>query len=81
MDPAGQYGTREQGGKNHASPRYIFTQPTPISKVIFNPADDALLTVQKDDNMVIEPEWYMPVVPMVLVNGAEGIGTGMMISI
>ncbi|RDB28584.1 DNA topoisomerase 2 [Hypsizygus marmoreus] len=76
LDPRGQYGTREQGGKNHASPRYIFTQPMAISRVIFNPADDALLNAQKDDNMVIEPEWYMPIVPMVLINGAEGIGTG-----
>ena len=76
LKPAGQYGTREQGGKNHASPRYIFTEPTPISRIIFNPADNALLKHQTDDNMAIEPEWYMPVVPLVLINGAEGIGTG-----
>ncbi|GLB36598.1 putative control of topological states of DNA by transient breakage and subsequent rejoining of DNA strands [Lyophyllum shimeji] len=76
LEPRGQYGTREQGGKNHASPRYIFTLPSPISRIIFNPADDALLTVQKDDGMVIEPEWYMPILPLVLINGAEGIGTG-----
>jgi DNA topoisomerase II len=77
--PNGQYGTREQGGKNHASPRYIFTLPSPISRVIFNSADDALLNPQKDDNQLIEPEFYMPILPMVLVNGAEGIGTGMAI--
>ncbi|KAF8060944.1 DNA topoisomerase II [Lyophyllum atratum] len=76
LAPMGQYGTREQGGKNHASPRYIFTMPTTISRVVFNAADDALLTVQKDDGNIIEPEWYMPIVPMVLINGAEGIGTG-----
>lgn len=76
LAPSGQYGTREQGGKNHASPRYIFTEPTAISKIIFNPADEALLNQQKDDNQLIEPEWYMPVVPMLLINGAEGIGTG-----
>lgn len=76
LDPRGQYGTREQGGKNHASPRYIFTEPTRISRIIFNPADDALLKTQKEDNALIEPEWYMPIVPLVLINGAEGIGTG-----
>ncbi|KAF5377158.1 hypothetical protein D9615_006417 [Tricholomella constricta] len=76
LAPKGQYGTREQGGKNHASPRYIFTEPTTISRAIFNAADDALLTVQKDDGNVIEPEWYMPIVPLILINGAEGIGTG-----
>ena len=26
--------------------------------------------------MKIEPEWYCPILPMVLVNGCEGIGTG-----
>uniref|UniRef100_A0A674PJ02 DNA topoisomerase 2 n=1 Tax=Takifugu rubripes TaxID=31033 RepID=A0A674PJ02_TAKRU len=29
-----------------------------------------------DDNQRVEPEWYIPIIPMVLVNGAEGIGTG-----
>lgn len=81
LDPRGQYGTREQGGKNHASPRYIFTEPTRISRIIFNPADDALLKTQKEDNALIEPEWYMPIVPLVLINGAEGIGTGKSISL
>lgn len=76
LRPGGQYGTRDSGGKDHASPRYIFTDPMPLARVIFNPADDPLLNQQKDDNQLIEPEWYMPVLPMVLVNGAEGIGTG-----
>uniref|UniRef100_A0A8C4TJ38 Topo IIA-type catalytic domain-containing protein n=1 Tax=Erpetoichthys calabaricus TaxID=27687 RepID=A0A8C4TJ38_ERPCA len=29
-----------------------------------------------DDNQKVEPEWYIPIIPMVLINGAEGIGTG-----
>ena len=48
----------------------------PISGIIFNPVDNALLKPQTDYNMTIEPEWYMPVVLLVLINGAEGIGTG-----
>ena len=75
--PNGQYGTREAGGKDHASARYIFTELAPITRHMFNPSDDPLLTYQKDDGMQVEPEWYMPVIPLVLVNGAEGIGTGM----
>jgi DNA topoisomerase-2 len=74
--PNGQYGTREQGGKDHASPRYIFTEPSSLTRTIFHPADDPLLKYLKDDNDPIEPEWYMPVLPMVLINGSEGIGTG-----
>ncbi len=48
----------------------------PLARMIFNPADDPLLNQQKDDNTLIEPEFYIPVLPMVLVNGAKGIGTG-----
>ncbi|KAI6133866.1 DNA topoisomerase II [Pisolithus croceorrhizus] len=74
--PNGQYGTRDQGGKDHASARYIFTELSPLARTIFNPADDPLLTYLKEDNDWIEPEYYMPVIPLVLINGAEGIGTG-----
>jgi DNA topoisomerase-2 len=74
--PNGQYGTRDQGGKDHASPRYIFTEPSAIARAVLHPQDDPLLTYLKDDNDPIEPEYYMPVIPLVLVNGAEGIGTG-----
>jgi DNA topoisomerase-2 len=74
--PNGQYGTRDTGGKDHASARYIFTEPSPLSRTVFHPADDSLLNFLKDDNQWIEPEWYLPVLPIVLVNGADGIGTG-----
>lgn len=76
LKPSGQYGTRDTGGKDHAAPRYIFTQPMPLARVVYNAADDHLLNPQKDDNTPIEPEFYMPIVPLVLINGAEGIGTG-----
>ena len=74
--PSGQFGTRLMGGKDAASPRYIFTRLAPIARAIFHPADDALLTYLEDDGQAIEPVHYVPVIPMALVNGAEGIGTG-----
>lgn len=74
--PNGQFGTRDQGGKDHASARYIFTEPAAITRAIFHPSDDALLTYLKEDNDLIEPEFYLPIIPMILVNGADGIGTG-----
>ena len=64
------------GGKDHASARYIFTRLEKIARAIFHPDDDPLLTYLNDDGLSIEPEFYMPVIPMVLVNGSEGIGTG-----
>ncbi|KIJ08620.1 hypothetical protein PAXINDRAFT_88607 [Paxillus involutus ATCC 200175] len=74
--PNGQYGTRDMGGKDHASARYIFTELAPLARAMFHPDDGPLLSYLKEDNDWIEPEYYMPVIPMVLVNGAEGIGTG-----
>jgi DNA topoisomerase-2 len=81
LQPIGQFGTRLAGGKDHASPRYIFTQMSPLARHIFNVDDDAILNYLKDDNQKIEPEWYMPIIPLVLVNGADGIGTGWMTKI
>ena len=76
LQPNGQFGTRIQGGKDSASPRYIFTKLSPLARKIYPAPDDPLLTNLYDDNLKIEPEYYVPILPMVLVNGAEGIGTG-----
>lgn len=74
--PNGQFGTRIAGGKDNASPRYIFTCLNPIVKHIFKEDDFDVLTYLDDDGTMIEPEYYVPVIPTVLVNGAIGIGTG-----
>ena len=79
--PSGQFGTRLQGGKDHASPRYIFTRLHEICRAIFPECDDALLNYLDEDGQRIEPDFYYPVLPLVLVNGAEGIGTGWSTSI
>ncbi|XP_055328560.1 DNA topoisomerase 2-alpha-like [Paramacrobiotus metropolitanus] len=79
--PLGQFGTRLLGGKDAASPRYIFTNLSPMARAVFHPHDDPLLNYLNEDNQKIEPDWYIPVVPMVLINGAEGIGTGWMTKI
>lgn len=76
LTPSGQFGTRRMGGKDAASPRYIFTMLEKITRTIFHPDDDQLLNYLSDDGVSIEPEYYMPVIPMVLVNGSDGIGTG-----
>ena len=76
LEPSGQFGTRLAGGKDAASSRYIFTRLNPLAKCIFNPADNAVLKYVQDDGQLVEPEFYAPIVPMILVNGAEGIGTG-----
>jgi DNA topoisomerase II len=64
------------GGRDAASARYIFTKLERIARAVFHPDDDAVLTYLDDDGMSIEPAFFVPVLPMVLVNGVEGIGTG-----
>ena len=76
LQPIGQFGTRINGGKDSASPRYIFTMLSPLTRLLFPVLDDPILKYNFDDGLKIEPEWYCPILPTVLVNGAEGIGTG-----
>jgi DNA topoisomerase II len=76
LHAGGQFGTRLLGGADAASPRYIFTNLLPHAKYIFKEQDSALLKKQYEDNTEIEPEYFMPIIPMILVNGAKGIGSG-----
>jgi DNA topoisomerase II len=79
--PIGQFGTRIQGGKDSASARYIHTHLSPIARALFVEDDDRVLHYQDDDGYKVEPTHYVPVLPMVLVNGASGIGTGFSTSV
>ncbi len=79
--PIGQFGSRILGGKDSASARYIFTKLNSLSKLIYNNDDNFQLDFLNDDGFLIEPEHYIPIVPMILVNGAEGIGSGYSTSI
>eukprot|EP00913_Durusdinium_trenchii_P034684 g32446.t1 len=76
LAPQGQFGTRMAGGKDHAAARYIFTRLSRTARFLFPPDDDPVLEYQSEEGQRIEPKWYCPVLPMVLVNGAEGIGVG-----
>lgn len=74
--PNGQFGTRLQGGKDSASERYIFTNLNKITRLIFKKDDDYILNYLNDDGTPVEPIYYLPIIPMILVNGSKGIGTG-----
>jgi DNA topoisomerase-2 len=81
LEPNGQFGSRLALGKDAASPRYIFTELSKITKELFDPRDFEVLEYLQDDGASIEPRYYIPVIPMVLVNGCQGIGTGYSTSI
>lgn len=72
----GQFGSRLQKGEDAANARYIFTRLESITRTIFREEDDVLLDRVIDDGDIVEPQFYVPIVPMILINGCEGIGTG-----
>ena len=74
--PNGQFGTRLQGGKDSASERYIYTKLNPLTRKLFRKEDDNVLRYLDDDGLSVEPIYYVPIIPILLVNGALGIGTG-----
>jgi DNA topoisomerase-2 len=74
--PNGQFGSRCQGGQDASSARYIFTVLSKLTRLIYKEEDNVILKYQDDDGQQIEPEYYIPVIPMILVNGGIGIGTG-----
>jgi DNA topoisomerase-2 len=74
--PSGNFGTRRLGGKDSASPRYIFTQLTSLTRNIFITKDEFVLENVIEEGDIVEPIRYYPIIPMILVNGSEGIGTG-----
>jgi len=76
LSPNGQFGSRIQGGSDASSPRYIYTLISQLTKLIFKEEDNCILNYLNEDGQVIEPEYYIPIIPMILVNGGVGIGTG-----
>lgn len=76
LRPVGQFGSRLLGGKDSASPRYIHTYLEDIVSKIFRKEDASLLKHIDDDGELVEPEYYLPVVPLLAINGSIGIGTG-----
>ena len=76
LEPNGQFGTRLQGGKDAASPRYIFTLLSPLTSKLFPQDDMPLLEYLDDDGMKVEPRYFVPILPIALLNGVHGVGTG-----
>ena len=81
LEPGGQFGTRHMNGKDHASARYIFTRLNVLTRYLFHEADDHVVEYLQEDGQSIEPRNYLPILPLVLINGCTGIGTGWSTSI
>lgn len=70
------HNSRIHGGKDAGQSRYINTMLSKECNIIFNKDDKNILNYLEDDGIKIEPEYYVPNLPMILINGALGIATG-----
>ncbi len=76
LSPEGQFGTRLSGGEDAASPRYIYTKKSKYFDLLFPSVDDDIYSYKIEDGSSIEPDYYVPILPMLLINGCLGIGSG-----
>ena len=74
LHPEGNFGTRYENAAS--APRYIFTHKSNIVDSLFNPADRAILLHQTFEGNDIEPVYYLPNLPLLLINGSEGVSSG-----
>ena len=74
--PNGNFGHRKQLGKDAASPRYIFTNTNKLAFKIFRDEDMPILNYIIEEGKEVEPENYEPIIPVILINGTSGIGSG-----
>jgi len=74
--PDGAFGSRLENGKDSASARYIYTKLESLTKYIFKEDDMNILNYMLEDGEFVQPEYYVPILPMILINGCTGIGTG-----
>lgn len=79
--PDGNFGHREKGGEDAANARYLHTYMESLTRLIFRKEDDPIYNYLTEENKLVEPEVFAPIIPMILINGAEGIGTGYRTSI
>lgn len=74
--PDGQFGTRTRGGKDMAAPRYPFTYPSIMMKYLIRKEFAPILIHKYEDGQYVEPERYYPVLPLILINGMDGVASG-----
>ena len=74
FDRNGQFGNR--ASPISAAARYIFTRPEWWIPLIFKKEDRPILDIQIEEGHEVEPVTLLPIIPMHLVNGTTGVGSG-----
>lgn len=74
LEAIGQFGNRLT--KAASAPRYIYTKIIPGFYDIFSKEDIAITDYVMDEGVQLEPKYMLPSLPLVLINGATGMGSG-----
>ncbi len=72
LEEEGQFGSLRS--PQAGAPRYIGTKLSENFKLIYK--DFELLDFKEEEGEVIEPNYFLPIVPTVLLNGSSGIAVG-----
>ena len=72
----GFFGSRLELGEDAGQPRYIDVSMSKLTDMIIPKVDDDLLEYVVEDNNIVEPYYYVPIIPLLLINGSNGLGTG-----
>lgn len=72
LEEIGQFGSLRV--PEASAPRYISTRLSPAFRLLYR--DEELLETRVDDGAEVEPRFFLPVVPAVLLNGSSGIAVG-----
>lgn len=70
----GAFGCRSNN--EPGAPRYIHASGSKMFFSLFNYKDDDILIKQTFEGTDIEPRFYVPTIPIILVNGSEGVSSG-----
>lgn len=72
LDSIGQFGSLRS--PEAGAPRYISTKLHPNFRLLY--MDFELLTPRFEEGNEIEPQYFLPIIPTVLLNGGSGIAVG-----
>lgn len=70
----GNFGSRTI--QEPSAPRYIFACGSKKLKEWFNPLDKGQLIQQTFEGIKIEPKFFIPDLPVLLINGSKGVSSG-----
>lgn len=72
LQELGQFGSLRS--PEAGAPRYISTKTTNNFRLLYK--DFELLENQEEEGSIIEPKYFLPIIPTVLLNGSSGIAVG-----